>query len=420
MSTFTRRRSASVARTTVDSTRDHVGTSTTPRETNRRPDRLLTRAFVCLGLADLAYFTAAGIAIYALPMYVTGPVGSTPAGAGLAFGAFALSAILLRPLAGRRADRHGRRHLLVGGAVLAAVVLVATPLAEDLIAVIVLRLLFGVAEAAFFVASLAALADLAPPARIGEAISYNSLGLYAGLGVGAPLGEALVRGLGFGGAWTGAALLCVAAAVLAGTIGETRAPASATESPSRLIHWPAVPIALGFLASVAAMGGFLAFAPLKADEVGLVNASVPVFVYGMVVVGLRITLARFQDRLPALTVAVTALVTMTMGLTVIVLWATPTALVVGTVLLGAGVALSTPAFFAAIFATASAATRGAAAGTASISLDLGIGLGPILLGLVAHYGGIPGAFAVAAGIALVGSLWMGWLRTTQKTQTQAA
>lgn len=89
-------------------------------------------------------------------------------------------------------------------------------------------------------------------------------------------------------------------------------------------------------------------------------------------------------------------------------------------LLGAGVALSTPAFFAAILATASTATRGAAAGTASISLDLGIGLGPILLGLVAHYGGVPGAFGVAAGIALVGSLWMAWLRATQQIQPRLA
>ena len=33
--------------------------------------------------------TAAGVAIYTLPAYVTGPLGSTEAGAGLAFGASA-------------------------------------------------------------------------------------------------------------------------------------------------------------------------------------------------------------------------------------------------------------------------------------------------------------------------------------------
>src|SRR5690606_6525170 len=54
-------------------------------------ERLFTSAFVLLSVADLAYFTAAGVAIYTLPSYVTGPVGSGKAGAGLAFGAFAVT-----------------------------------------------------------------------------------------------------------------------------------------------------------------------------------------------------------------------------------------------------------------------------------------------------------------------------------------
>ena len=77
-----------------------------------RDDRLLTAAFVRLVLADLAYFTSAGVAIYVLPLWVTGPLGSNEAGAGLAFGAFAITALVLRPFAGRLADTLGRRPLL--------------------------------------------------------------------------------------------------------------------------------------------------------------------------------------------------------------------------------------------------------------------------------------------------------------------
>ena len=63
---------------------------------------LFTPAFILLGVADLIYFTAVGVSIHSLPLFVTGPVGSDEAGAGLAFGAFALMALLLRPFAGRR------------------------------------------------------------------------------------------------------------------------------------------------------------------------------------------------------------------------------------------------------------------------------------------------------------------------------
>ena len=149
-----------------------------------------------LGLAELAYFTGVGVAIYALPLYVTGPLGSDRAAAGIAFGAFAVSALLLRPVAGRFADRWGRSPLLIGGALLCAVCTLLTAHAGSLAIVVLLRLLLGVAEAAFFVAGFAALADLAPASRLGEALSYNSLGLYLGLTIGPPLGEAARRDLG--------------------------------------------------------------------------------------------------------------------------------------------------------------------------------------------------------------------------------
>jgi predicted MFS family arabinose efflux permease len=71
-----------------------------------------------------------------------------------------------------------------------------------------------------------------------------------------------------------------------------------------------------------------------------------------------------------------------------------------------GVTLSTPAFFSAIFATATSAERGAASGTASVFLDLGMGGGPMLLGLAAQAGGIPFAFGVAAIVALAGCGWI--------------
>jgi predicted MFS family arabinose efflux permease len=381
-------------------------TTTTSTHTHQDArDRLFTPAFLRLALADLAYFTSAGVAIYALPFYVTGPVGSDKAGAGLAFGAFAVTALLLRPFAGRLCDTVGRRPLLVAGASLCAVVMFLTSFVDSLALVVALRLLLGVAEAAFFVASFAALADLAPPSRMGEALSYNSLGLYVGLALGPPLGEALVKSLGFTAAWYGAATLAVLAAVVVSGMGETASRRTAADGPAHLIHRKALPVALGFCTSVVAMGGFLAFAALQADAVGLKGTSLPLFVYGSVVVIGRIAFAKVPDRLPPLRLGSAALALMAFGLTVTAVWGTAAGMIAGTALLGLGVTFSTPAFFSAAFATAAPSERGAASGTVSASLDLGLGGGPILLGLVAESAGIPWTFGVAAGVAVAGCLW---------------
>jgi len=368
-------------------------------------ERLFTAPFVALGIADLCYFTAFGVTIFTLPLYVTGPVGGSDAAAGLAFGVFALSALVLRPIVGRLTDLHGRRPFLVGGALIAAVSLGSLALTENIVVIIALRLLAGVAEAAFFVAGFAALVDIAPPTRLGEALSYNSLGLYLGIALGPPLGEVLVRALGFGLAWVSAAGLSLLTAGLCSIVGETRAGPPPTGHAPPLIHRPALPIVLGFLASLLAMSGFLAFASLQGVRVGLANASLALLVYGGVVVVCRIVFARVPDRLPSLILGSAALGTIAAGLVLAAAWPSPAGLILGAAVAAVGVAFSTPAFFSAIFATAEPTQRGAASGTASAAIDIGLGLGPIMLGVVADGFGIPWAFGVGAAIAMAGAFW---------------
>jgi MFS family permease len=87
---------------------------------------LLTPAFVSVTLAALAYFTADGILIPAVPRYTSGPLGGGDVAVGLVVGAFSASAFFLRAWAGGLGDRWGRRPLMVGGAGVFAVSVLAT------------------------------------------------------------------------------------------------------------------------------------------------------------------------------------------------------------------------------------------------------------------------------------------------------
>ena len=372
-----------------------------------RPERvpLFTGTFIALTVADLAYFTAIGVAIFALPLYVTGPLGHDEIAAGVSFGVYAVSALVLRPFAGRLTDRVGRRPLLIGGALLAAACLALTAVATDLVTIIVLRLVAGVAEAAFFVAGFAALADIAPAERIGEALSYNSLGLYLGIALGPLLGELLLENLGYPAAWLGAAVLAVVTAVLVLGIGETSTTRTERGEPFRIVHRPSIPASIGFLTSLAAVGGFIAFASLHATRVGIADPSLALFTYGAIVVTCRIAFARVPDRLPSLPLGAAALATIGTGLVLTALWPEPWGAIAGTAVIAVGVSFSTPAFFSAIFATAAPEERGIASGTATAAIDLGLGIGPILLGFVAAPYGIPWAFALAAAVAFAGAAW---------------
>jgi predicted MFS family arabinose efflux permease len=307
-------------------------------------------------------------------------------------------------------------------------------LVTSLVLLITLRALLGAAEALYFVAGFAAIADLAPPGRAGEALSLNSLAVYAGLAAGPLIGQALLRWGGFHLAWAGAAALAAFATVAAAKVPETRPGADPATHPSAdatadgstagspapphassaLLHPSAITPGVALFSGVAAMSGFLAFAVLQAREVGIEAWSAVLLVFGVTVVALRMVFATLPDRVPPLRLAAAALAAAASGLLVIGAIGTPVGLITGAVVLAVATAFLTPAIFTAVFSTVPAQERGSAAATTSIFIDLGLGLGPMLTGLMAAMTTTPTAFLLASALPIAGAslLVAIWTRRT--------
>lgn len=382
------------------------------------PERLFTRAFLLLTLSELAYFTAGGLLIGLTTFHVTGPIGADESGVSLVVAAFTLSTLALRPYAGRLSDRRGRRPLLVGGGALFAIVLFGHVLAADLATLVVLRLLWGVAEAFYFVAAFAALADLAPAGRTGQALSINSLALYLGLALGPLVGQVLLALGGFSAAWIGGFALGAIATALALRLPESARPADraasvpaaspATPAATRgaaagIFHRQAIGPGLALFTGTTAMSGYLLLVGPHAEDLGLDAWSLTFLLFGAVVIILRIVFATLPDRVPPLRLGGLALAMSGSGLALAVAWGGIAGLLAGTILMAAGVAFMTPALFTATFARVPASERGVASGTMSFLIDLGFGVGPFVMGFAAASAGTPLAFAVGAAIAFAGA-----------------
>lgn len=368
---------------------------------------LFSPAFIALLLAEFAYFTAAGMEIPLAPLFAARVLGADEVGVGIAVGALALTALFLRPFAGRSSDRRGRRPLLIGGALLYAAATAAHAVAPDLAVMIGLRLVLGVAEAFFFVAGFAALADLAPPGRTGEALSFNSLSLYLGIALGPIIGQSLLSLGGFTMAWLGAAALALLAAILATRLPETRQAALSDAPVVPLIHRAAIGPGLGLLSGIAAMAGFFAFVALHAESIGFVDWSLVLLEFGLIVVATRIVFAKVPDRLPPYRLGSAALALTGIGIAVVALVPSAVGLFVGSGILALGVAFTTPAFFSAVMTRVAPHERGAAMGTMTVSIDLAFGAGPMVFGLVAAVGGIPAAFLAGTALAMAGAAGAG-------------
>lgn len=380
-------------------------TSPTDEVRGARP-ALLTPAFLTVALAELAYFTADGMLLPALPRYVEGPLSRGNIAVGVVIGAFSLSAFFLRPFAGRAADLRGRRLLMIAGASLFAVSVAGYFLATSVAVLVAMRLLTGAGEALFFVAALAANIDLAPPERRGEAFSFASLALYIGLGAGPFISEAAIEHLGFGAVWIGAIGLAAVAVGLSVRLPAMRPVLSETPERHRLIHPAGLMPGLVLASAIWGMAGFLTFVPLYALDLGMGGASLVLGLFAGIVVAIRSVGAKIPDRLGARRCTRIALGLTAVGLAVIGVWRTPAGLVFGATILGVGVALFTPALFALAVEGVPAGERGAVMGTTSAFLDVAFGLGPATLGFVAAGFGrgatfLAGSIVAVAGLVLV-------------------
>jgi MFS family permease len=372
---------------------------------SRRESRptLLTRTFLTVAAAELAYFTADGVLLPALPRYVDERLGGGNVAVGLVAGAFSLTAFFLRPWAGMQADRRGRRLLMIVGASVLAVSVAGYLVATSVPLLIAMRLVTGAGEALFFVGAVSANLDLAPPERRGEAMSFASLALYLGIGIGPFIGEAVIDRVGFRAAW----LLAIGLAVVAVAMSLRLPPmkpsvASGSIARHRLIHPAGLLPGVVLLAAILGMAGFLAFVPLYARDIGMSGAGLVLGLFSGIVVLIRSVGARIPDRLGAARATRISLVLSTVGLAVIGSWREPAGLFVGAAILGVGVALFTPALFALAANSVEANERGAVMGTTSAFLDLAFGLGPATLGFVAAAVGREGTFLAGAAVAAAG------------------
>ena len=196
-----------------------------------QPDRVLTRPFVLAVLAILGVSFPIGMLLPVLPLFAKGPLGTGSIGVGIAIAAASPTALLVQPLAGRLADRRGRRVLVIVGPLIVAASVAAYTLVDTLAVLVLLRLVTGIGEGMVFVGAATVVTDVAPEERRGEAVSLYSLGVWGGLAIGPVVGEAILSHASYDTVWLAAAGCALGSALAGIALRETK-PAT-TESRRR-------------------------------------------------------------------------------------------------------------------------------------------------------------------------------------------
>lgn len=361
---------------------------------------MVTGRFAIVTLATFAYFLALGSLLPTLPRYVENELGGNGFAVGLVVGSFAVSAAVVRPWAGRIGDRYGRRILISGGALLVGLTTLSYTQVSTVPALVALRLLTGIGEAAVFVGAATATQDMAPAHRRGEAASYFSVALYSGLALGPALGEHLASSAGYHRVWIVAGLAALVAAALG--LGTPHTPTPDAPRPTTLLHRAALGPGLVLMLGLIPFTGFAAFLAIYGPHVGLTDTGPVFFAYAGMVLAIRLFGAKLPDRLGWQRASTIALASVAFGAVIVAVWASVAAIWLAAVALGLGMSLLYPALFSAALDGVPDHERSQAVGTFSLFFDLSQGVGAPLLGVVVALTSERGAFAVAAVAAGVG------------------
>ena len=190
-------------------------------------EQVVPRQFVLLWVGGFAFFLSFFLLLPTLPTYARA-LGISEARIGLLSGALPLAAMLVRPLAGWAADRHGRKPLMLLGALVFAASSVLYAASHSLAALVAVRAFHGIGMGLYPTAGSAMAADLAPPARRGYVLGLLGIAGSLALAVGPLAGVWIVDAWGYPWVFGASALLALVALGLIGRQHESlRAPVTA-------------------------------------------------------------------------------------------------------------------------------------------------------------------------------------------------
>nr|WP_269437328.1 MFS transporter [Arthrobacter sp. zg-Y20] len=358
-------------------------------------------------LSMVFYLLMTSMALYAVEEFAA----SDSAG-GFASGSFVIGALLARVFAGKFLDFVGRRRLLIVSlAVFVVAALLYIP-AGSLALLLTVRIIHGAAFGAASTSLSASVMGLIPINRRGEGTGYFGISTTLATAVGPFLAVMLVDSVSYRALFLVTTACAAVALVLSLVLRLPERTPTPEEQKNKwrmhltdIIDPGALSIASVMFIAGAAYAGVLSFLNSYAQSEGLVlGASLFFVVYAAVVLVSRLFVGRIQDRHGDNAVIYPTLVSFAAGLALLAYAPNNAVLAVAGIFLGFGFGALMPCAQAIAVSMAPAHRIGLATSTFFILMDAGIGVGPLLLGMLLPVTGYHGMYWVLAAVVLASTV----------------
>jgi MFS family permease len=366
---------------------------------------LFSRSFVLICLATGFFYLSFYLILPVMPLYVAS-LGGTSTQIGLIIGLFAFVAMFMRPLAGWLIDTRGNRKVLVAGVAIFLLASLGYLLTPSVQGVLALRIFHGIGMGLFPTAATVVIAELAPPARRGEAMGWFGIANSIGIILGPAGGLAVVARMGYATIFLLAAGMAALGLVCIGRLPQpTWSPARRARLPrprdvfSRAALLPSTIL----LCLCVSYGAVIAFIPIVARQRGLANPGWFFTVYAAAMLLVRSKAGEISDRRGRAAVILPGMVVAAVSLVLLGLTSGPTGVLLGAAIFGVGFGCVQPALTALTADRVAPEERGKAMGTFYTAWELGIVVGSIGSGWLLNLTSFSVVLMICAAAVLAGA-----------------
>jgi MFS family permease len=363
--------------------------------------KILTRNFLYSCCAQFAFTLVVNILVPTLPVYLLG-LGASEVEIGLLIGSFSVSALVLRPFVGKGLTKIPEKKFMIAGTFLFALTCLGYLIAPPFWPFLIVRLLQGIGLALFHTAAYTLVAHLTSGAHRGQSLNYFVLSFNVSGAVGPPLGMVLINHFSFAVLFLVCAGVSLCSLFIASGVARPQA-ASLRDSSigdgsfvSRKALPPSIVNSLTFLA----WGSLSTFFPLYAVQNGVSNPGLFFSVLAIMLILSRTVGGRIADLYSKEKLVLPCLILCIVSMVVLAFSKTLPMFILAAMILGGGYTFLMPSLIV-IAIDRGGPHPGLALGTFTAVGDLGLVLGPVIMGIVIHSTSYQTMFLCLAAIGLL-------------------
>jgi MFS family permease len=344
--------------------------------------KILTRDFILAFLAQFVFVSVFYILIPTFPIYLS-RLGSTEAEVGVLIGIFFFSSVVFRPFVGRSLSHFPEKDFMILGALLFALTSFAYLLPLLFWPLLVVRLLQGIGFAFFHTASFTLIAKISPEAHRGQSLAYFYMTFNLSGALAPPFGMFLINRFSFTLLFLVCLGLSLCSLLITNKLGR-RQIVPLQDSPIEdgfFLSREAIPASIINFFAFFIWGALGAFFPLYAINHGVAN---PGFFFTAIAIMLilgRTLGGKILDLHNKERIILPSLITYFLSMFILAFSKTLPMFIFVAVIWGIGHAFLGPTLVAYTLDRVGS-SRGTVMGTFLAITDLGVSLGPVIMGII--------------------------------------